>query len=301
MNLRKVTIVIDSDKCIGCGQCIDVCPSQTISLINGKAQVTGDRSLSCGHCAAVCPAEAVSVGAIDPEMTRFSTFSLPSSWMPPGAGSPAQLAGLMASRRSCRNFKEKAVSAEVLEDLVKFGSLAPSGTNSQDWTFTILSSRESVLGFGHRIKDFFIGLNKKAANPLLRKGLRLLGSKALDTYYQEYYESVSQAMTEMETQGKDRLFHGAAACILVGSGPVAACPKEDALLASGNILLAAHAMGLGTCLVGFAVAAMKADRSIGKSLNIPGREKIHAVIALGYPDETYVRITGRKKPVMRSA
>ena len=63
--------------------------------------------------------------------------------------------------------------------------------------------------------------------------------------------------------------------------------------------LAAHAMGLGSCLIGFAVAAMKSDRQIQKKMNIPGKENIYAVIALGYPDESYLRITGRKKPVVR--
>lgn len=50
---RTVTTVIDRERCIGCGECVRVCPSQTIALQDGKVAVTGTRSLGCGHCAAV--------------------------------------------------------------------------------------------------------------------------------------------------------------------------------------------------------------------------------------------------------
>jgi nitroreductase len=76
-------------------------------------------------------------------------------------------------------------------------------------------------------------------------------------------------------------------------------PKEDALLATQNILLAAHSMGLGTCLVGFAVEAIRYDQTIKHFLKIPNVEKVYAVIAVGYPDEEYQGLTGRKKVVMR--
>ena len=299
MNPKEVTIVLDPVKCTGCGLCLAVCPSDTLSIINGIAVITGENSLSCGHCMGVCPSAAIEVEAIDNEMTSFETFSLDKKWLKYGGFPTTDLARIIASRRSCRNFKNNPVEPEHLRDLIKLAVFAPSGTNSQAWTFTCLSSRKQVLDFGITIKNFFQNLNKKAENYYFRKGLKLVGIKALDTYYNEYYSSVKEAMDEMENQGIDRLFHGATACIMIGSGPQASCPKEDAMLAAGNILLASHTMGLGSCLIGFAVEAMKADRSIQEKIDIPKAEKIHAVIALGYPDETYKRITGRKKPIIR--
>ncbi len=95
------------------------------------------------------------------------------------------------------------------------------------------------------------------------------------------------------------LFHGAAAAIIVSSANSASCPSEDALLATQNILLGAHSMGLGTCLIGFAIAAMRKDAKINRLLRIPTHETPYAVVALGYPDEQYRRVTGRKPAVVR--
>ena len=133
----------------------------------------------------------------------------------------------------------------------------------------------------------------------MRKALKLIGKPVLDNYYREYYASAKEALQEWEQHGRDRLFHGATAVIVVASKPGGSNPKEDALLATQNILLAAHSMGLGTCLVGFAVEAIQYDPTIKHFLKIPNEEKVYAVIAVGYPDEEYQGLTGRKNVVMR--
>ena len=69
---RTVTTTIDRELCIGCGACVKVCLTDTITLKKEKAVVTGQRSLSCGHCAAVCPTGAVQVAAIDPGFLNFA-------------------------------------------------------------------------------------------------------------------------------------------------------------------------------------------------------------------------------------
>ena len=296
---RGVTTHIDQEKCIGCELCVKVCPSQTISMQADKAHVTGDRSLQCGHCAAVCPVDAVRVDAIDEKSLAFNSFDLENDWLPHGEFDTSGLVQLMASRRSCRNYTEQTVDRFVLEDLVKIGTTAPSGTNCQNWTFTVFPDRGAVMEFAQRIGAFFTNLNRMAEKTWMRKALKLIGKPVLDNYYREYYASAKEALQEWEQHGRDRLFHGAPAVIVVAAMPGGSNPKEDALLATQNILLAAHSMGLGTCLVGFAVEAIQYDQTIKHFLKIPNEEKVYAVIAVGYPDEEYQGLTGRKKVVMR--
>jgi nitroreductase len=182
---------------------------------------------------------------------------------------------------------------------VKIGITAPSGSNCQMWSFTVLPDRAAVEKLARWVGDFYLNLNRTAEKTWLRKGLRLLGKPELDRYFQNYYQTVREGLEKWETGGHDILFHGAPAAVVVGSKKEASCPGEDALLATQNMLLAAHVLGLGTCLIGFAIEAMKRDNSILRRIGIPGDESPHAVIALGYPNEVYQRVTGRKKVLMR--
>jgi len=284
---------IDSGKCIGCGLCVAVCPDRTICLVGDKAAICGTECISCGHCQAVCPVGAVTVPVIAAAMD-FATFKEDLHWLPFGDYDLAGLVRLMRSRRSCRNFTGQQVSRDVLADLVRIGTSAPSGTNSQGWTFTILDQREAVISFGNHVAAFFRKLNSLAANPLLRLASRLFARDRLGSYYRSYYQTIAQGLREWQEEGRDRLFHGATAVMLVGGMDDASCPAEDALLATQNILLAAHAMGLGSCLIGFAVEAIRHDPAIKGRLAIPAGESVFAVIALGYPAEKYQQVCGRK-------
>ncbi len=51
---------INLDSCIGCGRCIDTCPMDAISLVDGKAVIDLDKCANCHACESACPNDAIS-------------------------------------------------------------------------------------------------------------------------------------------------------------------------------------------------------------------------------------------------
>ena len=292
-------VIIDKELCVGCGVCADICPYRAIQLKNGKAEyILSEQCFCCGHCQAACPEDAVLVDGLISDC-NFSSFTESVSAVQSGTQLISELVTLMRSRRSCRRYQAETVSLKILRDLVKIGVTAPSGTNSQLWGFSILQRRDDVLMLGDLIADYYRKLNRQARNGILRLLAKLFYGDRLGAYYRGYYDSVAEALREWDEEGKDRLFHGATAVILVSARRGASCPAEDALLATQNILLAAHAMGLGSCLIGFAVEAMRRCPDIKRKMGIDEDEDIYSAIALGYPAVKYYRPAGRKGVTVR--
>jgi uncharacterized protein (DUF362 family)/Pyruvate/2-oxoacid:ferredoxin oxidoreductase delta subunit len=52
---------VDQAKCTGCGQCVRICPRQTISLSRGKARIDTGRCIRCYCCHETCGFRAISL------------------------------------------------------------------------------------------------------------------------------------------------------------------------------------------------------------------------------------------------
>ncbi|NLG13905.1 MAG: 4Fe-4S binding protein [Lentisphaerae bacterium] len=53
--------VVDKEKCVGCGACVDECPVEAIKIDDDKAVINEDDCVSCGACVDACPCEAIEV------------------------------------------------------------------------------------------------------------------------------------------------------------------------------------------------------------------------------------------------
>lgn len=56
------TLSLATERCTGCGACLDVCPHRVFELPRKKARILDrDRCMECGACAMNCPSGALSV------------------------------------------------------------------------------------------------------------------------------------------------------------------------------------------------------------------------------------------------
>ncbi len=53
--------IVDPEKCTGCGDCVEECPTDAIEMKDEKAVVDEEECIDCGACVDVCPVEAISM------------------------------------------------------------------------------------------------------------------------------------------------------------------------------------------------------------------------------------------------
>jgi NAD-dependent dihydropyrimidine dehydrogenase PreA subunit len=58
-------IIVDPEKCNGCGECLDICPEEVYELQEEKAvPVNAEDCEGCESCVEVCDEEAITVAEI---------------------------------------------------------------------------------------------------------------------------------------------------------------------------------------------------------------------------------------------
>lgn len=126
-------IISNSDKCIGCGLCVEDCVGACIRLENGKAVFDEGSCIRCGHCEAICPSNAVSLTGFEDKTEEIDEAT---------RLDPKELLMAIKSRRSIRNFSDKKVDEEIIDMIIEAGRLAPTGTNSQGTSYIVLDKKK---------------------------------------------------------------------------------------------------------------------------------------------------------------
>ncbi len=57
-----MAVIVDQEKCTGCGTCVEACPVEAIKVENDKAIVDEEACVDCGTCIEECPEKAIREG-----------------------------------------------------------------------------------------------------------------------------------------------------------------------------------------------------------------------------------------------
>ena len=166
----------------------------------------------------------------------------------------------------------------MIETIIDAGNWAPTGLNQQCWRFVVVEDepfRQKLCAAAQptwtKALDHWIG----SRNDQIRAYLTDLFSRCLGWSSQPYEEAVRRARDMA-----DGMYWGAPVVIFC-IGTAAHAAQECAMVCE-NMMLAATALGLGSCCVGFG-AHVTGDEAIVEALELEENEKIYGPIVIGYP------------------
>ena len=164
---------------------------------------------------------------------------------------------LLKTRRSIRDFQQKKVPLELIQEIIKDSCLAPSSGNGQPWKFIVVNNKEWIQKLSDESKKNLISIMEKDPGSPLKKYENALRNKDFNVFYN-------------------------APCLvyIVGSKEVRSL-SVDCTLAACYFMFSATARGLGTCWV--QLGAEIRNPEILKAIGLPESCIIAAPIILGYP------------------
>jgi nitroreductase len=170
-------------------------------------------------------------------------------------------------RRSVRSYTDRKVEADVVKTLLEAAVWAPTALHKEPWGFVIVQNKDTLKN----ISDL--------AKPLFIEELKKIGTR----------EDVLK-----HTGGN--LFYDAGTLIIICGKTNGHQPVADCWMAAENMMLAACAMNLGSCVVASALPAMNLPE-VKSMLGIPAGFIAVAPVIIGYP-KTQAAPSTRKAPLI---
>jgi nitroreductase len=173
-------------------------------------------------------------------------------------------------RRSVRSYSPERLDQHTIRTLLDAAVWAPTAVHEEPWAFVIVQDIAALKSLSDRAKKCFA-----AEAP------------------QSHPEQASRLL-DILAQPDFNIFYNAGTLIVICGRPKGPFVVADCWLAAENLLLAARSMGLGSCVIGFAVPALNTPE-IKAELGIPADCTAIAPIIVGVPSGETPRST-RKEP-----
>jgi len=188
---------------------------------------------------------------------------------------PRPVAGMtvldaIEKRRSVRAYGTESLDRAAIDALLHAAVRAPTAMHAEPWAFLVIQDRDTLRRLSDRAKPLFVDEAKRAN--LDR------GGHALHIFERPDFN----------------VFYDAGTLIVIGAESHTPFAAADCWLAAENLMLAACAMGLGSCVIGSAVAALNLAE-VKRELGIPEAYSAIAPIVVGVPAQD-APATGRRPP-----
>jgi len=177
------------------------------------------------------------------------------------------------ARRSVRNFTDERVPNEIIGEILRAGTYAPTAANQQPWRFVIISNAEKIRQYGQQAKKLWVEQYKDATEPRLVALTRTMSRPEMDVFY------------------------GAPVLVLVFSAPGSLHGEVDSALAAENMMLAARSLGVGSCWIGLAMP-LGTDMEFRNEIGVPADHNLVAPLIFGYPVKADQRAPARNNDVI---
>jgi len=257
-------IGIDYNRCTNCGLCVRVCPRRYSEDKEQEKIIFNDAFASCslcGHCIAVCPQEAILHENLGDEPYTFDGIANLPNYIP-----YEKMYNFLRANRSIRLYKHKKVPEDTLQKVIRAMECAPTAANIRGEKFVILSDPEQLKALSDAVIE------------------ELLKNPSTRSHFAESFEIRKKIYNYP-------IYYDAPHIIIVYSTGKTTFEHFNI----GNIItygrLAAQALGLGTCWIGWTQIAFEINPKLTKIVGIKGRS--WGVITIGYPDIKYLRCPPR--------
>ena len=271
--------VVDKKTCSVCGACADICPVGVLAKGAEAIQVDNAVAFGCiarGHCMMVCPTGAVTVTGR--RLSPHDLVDLPSKG---DLATPEQLEALLLSRRSIRRFKQEEVSRELLDRVVAAAANAPMGIPPWNVGVVVFQGREKVRELAGDAAGLYARMLKLVDNPVGSLILRPFMKKATYEQWVSFILPLGRDIVKEREAGRDVMLYDAPTALLFHASPYA--DAADAFIPCTYAMIAAHALGLGTTMIGCLAPPLARNKNHLRKYGIPEGHQPKIVLILGHP------------------